>query len=180
MAIKEGESKVVKCTYMSEYESVHGMLYSFNVEFEDGVRGLYNSKNKENPKFKIGEMGKYTCEEKPTKKDPSKTWCSIKSRTDTPYGGGSYQKREVPVFAFALDKARRMLNSSSNIEPWDTDKMLKTAEYFIKKVDFGTERDAIETAVTIACAGAINGTKIESGKLDAQIGIIDTWIKSKK
>lgn len=60
----EKKSKCTKCEFNREKESQHGMIYYFNVEFENGDKGSYGAKDKDDPKFKVGEESEYDITEK--------------------------------------------------------------------------------------------------------------------
>ena len=172
--MKEGKSKVKsRVSTGKPFQSANGILYSFNVEFEDGTKGLYSS-NQENPKnFAVGTECEYTAEELPTKS--GSTYTKIKPKEDNTFGGGGFKQK--PTNVFALELARKMFNSSHQTdEPWDIEKMLKTADWLVDEIN-KTSRDAVETATTIACASAMNGVVISSKVVAPQIKIIDAWLK---
>lgn len=86
------KSKCIKCKFKNEFESSYGKLYSFDVEFEDGTKGLYNSKDKDNPKFKEGEEAEYETEEKSGVKN-GKEWSFTKIKpAQKGFGGGGYKE----------------------------------------------------------------------------------------
>lgn len=96
----EKKSKCVKCdrSERDDYQSAHGTLFGFLVEFENGDKGIYKAKDPNNPKFKIGEECDYILE-KVVSDDPSKTWViyNIKSvgKKDG-FGGGYTKKKKTP------------------------------------------------------------------------------------
>lgn len=55
----EKNSKCIKCDFAKEATTDYGVIYYFNVAFENGDSGSYGSKSKENPKIKIGETIDY-------------------------------------------------------------------------------------------------------------------------
>lgn len=176
--MKEGKSKVTKCEFTSEFESQYGKLFGFKVAFEDGTEGLYNSKSKDAPKFKVGEEAPYSAEEK-TNKNGNKFW-SIKYRNENQGGfGGGYKGR--PSYSSALEMARKMFNSSAQTDDvWDMEKLTKMASYLLGKLKSGVDKDAVETAVTIQCAQAMGGKAINPKALDSQIKNIQGWINENK
>ena len=172
--MKEGKSKVKsRVSTGKPFQSANGLLYSFNVEFEDGTKGLYSS-NKENPNsFIEGTECEYTAEELPTKS--GSTYTKIKPKKDNAFVGGGFKQK--PTNVFALELARKMFNSSHQTdEQWDMAKMLKTSDWLIVQID-ATSRDAVETATTIACASAMNGVKIDAKTISEHIKTIDAWLK---
>lgn len=174
---KEGKSKVVKCDFQNSFPTQHGELHGFKVGFEDGTEGLYNAKNKDNPKFKVGEIAPYTAEEK-TNKNGNKYW-SIKYRNEQQQGGGGYKGR--PSYVEALGMARRMFNSSAHTDDeWDMERMENTYKYLLGKLKGGVDKDAVDTAVTIQCANAIAGKAIDAKTLDGHIKEIQEWINQNK
>ena len=176
--MKEGKSKVVKCDFQNSFSAPHGELYGFKVGFEDGTEGLYNAKNKDNPKFKVGEEAPYSAEEK-TNKNGNKFW-SIKYRNENQGGfGGGYKGR--PSNVSALEMARRMFNSSAKTEDkWDRERMSKTATYLLGKLNAGISKDAIEAAVTIQCANAMNEHNIDAKTLASDIDYWQKWLDENK
>lgn len=172
--MKEGKSKVLKRKSTgAPFQGQNGMLYSFNVEFEDGTMGLYSS-NQENPNsFIEGSVCEYTAEEL-QKKNGQGTYTKIKPKKENTFGGGFKQK---PVNVFALELARKMYNSSHQTDDvWDINKMLSTADGLIRLIN-KTSRDAVETATTIECANAMNGVAINTKSMQANITTIDAWLK---
>lgn len=55
----EKKSKVTRVTGNGTWESKHGLLYKFEVEFENGDAGEYNSKSKDQTKFVVGQEAYY-------------------------------------------------------------------------------------------------------------------------
>jgi len=176
--MKEGKSKVVKRESTGKpYESPNGTLYGFNMEFEDGQTGLYNSKSQTPNKFNVGEVWEYTAEEKTGKSGSS--FFIIKPKMENKFGGGF--KR--PSNEFALEQARKMYNSTNSIEhpnsnPWDLTKMTNTATWLLKLLNGGTNKAAIETACTNACASAMQGKEIIPKELSEQITLFNDWLKN--
>ena len=82
-AIKEGKSKVIKLEALSKREGSKND--PFNVTFEDGTRGFTLSR------FTEGEIMDYVAEERPQKKDPTKTYTYI-TRPKQDRGGKKYEK----------------------------------------------------------------------------------------
>jgi len=171
--MKTGKSKVVKCDFSSEFKGQHGTIYSFNVELEDGTKGLYRGKSKDNPKFKVGEIVPYTAEEMTSKN--GKTYTVVKYRQENNFSKGR------PSYSVALEQARKMFNSSAQTDDvWDLKRMMAVASYLLKKLNSGISKDAIETAVTIQCAAAMHGQKIDAKTLEQHIKEIENWINQNK
>jgi len=53
-------SKVIAAQANGTWEGSFGLMYKFEVTFENGDTGEYSSKNKEQTKFVIGESAEYT------------------------------------------------------------------------------------------------------------------------
>lgn len=84
-AIKEGKSKVIKLEALDKREGSKND--PFNVTFEDGTRGFTLSR------FTEGEIMDYVAEERPQKKDPTKTYTYItRPKQDDYRGGKKYEK----------------------------------------------------------------------------------------
>lgn len=96
--IMEKTSKVLSAQSNGSFESNYGTLYGFEVAFENGDVGNYNSKSKDQNKFVAGQDATYTIETKPTKN--GKTFTSIK-----------------PVFGTQQNYSRPMQQSTSTPAP---------------------------------------------------------------
>ena len=57
------KAKITKTTFVKEYETKFGSMYLHKIEY-DGKNAYYNSKTKEQDKFKVGEEAEFTEEEK--------------------------------------------------------------------------------------------------------------------
>lgn len=79
-SIMEKTSKVLSAQSNGSFESSYGTLYSFEVAFENGDVGNYNSKSSDQNKFVAGQQATYTIETKPTKN--GKTFTAIKPVTN--------------------------------------------------------------------------------------------------
>lgn len=174
--MKKGKSKPVKVTYTSEYQAEVGgkkiTLYGFNVEFEDGTKGLYNSINKDKPKFVVGEEAEYTADER---EKNGKKYTIIKHVSPNAYGSKWQPKPDNVV---ALEWARRMYNSSHNTgHGWQFEQLLQMAGYLHGLLKGGTDKDAIECAVTIQCANAMGDRPIDTKELSSHIKQTKEWLK---
>lgn len=177
-----GKSKCINCTYKSTFNGQNGTLYDFNVSFEDGTQGVYSAKDMNNPKFKVGEVVSYEVEEKPTRN--GNTFNKIKhvSERDQQGGGaqgssgGGYKSR--PKWSIALEWGRKMYNSSHKTDkPWTTASMYAAAEFLLKQLESGVDRDALDTAVIIECANGMGGIQMTSQNLKKNIQDAEAWIK---
>lgn len=97
-SIMEKTSKVLSAQSNGSFESSYGTLYSFEVAFENGDVGNYNSKSSDQNKFVAGQQATYTIETKPTKN--GKTFTAIK-----------------PVTNFQQNNSRPMQQSTSTPAP---------------------------------------------------------------
>lgn len=178
--MSEGKSKCTKCDFYKENTftpagtTVPVTQYSFNVEFESGIKGTYQSKSKDNPKFKVGEESEFTYEEKLSKTGTK--FNVIKPKQEPFAKGGAFKQK--PTHLFCLELARKMYNSSQETpKPITEDQMLAIADLLIKKVNSGISRDAIETATTIQCAEGVRKVSLNSETMITHIKLIDAWIK---
>lgn len=57
--VMEKNSKCIKCDFSKEANTDYGVIFYFNVAFENGDSGSYGSKSKDQPKFKVGETYDY-------------------------------------------------------------------------------------------------------------------------
>lgn len=120
----EKRSRCVKCerSDKNNYQSPHGTLFGFLVEFENGDKGVYKAKDVNNPKFKIGEECDYILE-KIVSDDPSKTWTiyNIKSVGKKDGFGGYTKKKKTPeeqisifkqiVLALSIEAERELIKA---------------------------------------------------------------------
>ena len=74
-----------------------------------------------------------------------------------------------------------MFNSSAKTEDkWDRERMSKTATYLLGKLNAGISKDAIEAAVTIQCANAMNEHNIDAKTLASDIDYWQKWLDENK
>lgn len=93
-----GKSKCIKCSFKNEFTTSNGTFYNFDVEFEDGTVGMYASKDKNNPKFKVGVESEFEKEEKSGVKN-GKEWSfvKIKPAMQNKFGGGKFDSAGMMV-----------------------------------------------------------------------------------
>lgn len=53
------KSKVKEISFINEWEGNYGKMYSFSITFEDGTKGNFNAKKREQTTVKIGEEKEY-------------------------------------------------------------------------------------------------------------------------
>lgn len=174
--MKEGKSKVVKRTPSGRpYESDKGTFYSFNVELEDGTKGLFRSSKEDPNAFREGVECEYIQSDEP-KKSGDGTWSKLTPKKEPFVKGGGFKQK--PTNVFTLELSRKMFNSSQETEErWTIDKMLSMADWLKGEIDKGVERDAIETATTIQCANAVHGANIDTKGMLSHIKLISSWLK---
>lgn len=144
--IMEKTSKVLSAQSNGSFESNYGTLYGFEVAFENGDVGNYNSKSKDQNKFVAGQDATYTIETKPTKN--GKTFNAIKPvfGTQQNYSKPMQQNNSTPASSYGAKspetEARiiRMnaLTSSVNFlkeRNCDLKQILEVAETFISFIN---------------------------------------------
>lgn len=95
----EKKSVVKSVAFKNEWKSNFGVMYSFNIEMENGDKGQYNSKTNPQTKFKVGEETAYDYIDK------GNGYFDIKTIvTNTPSGG--FPKR---TFDPEADKFKQVL-----------------------------------------------------------------------
>lgn len=149
---------------------------SYNVTLEGDER-KFSYLCQGEPKIKVGEEQEFLIEEKTS---GSNSWWTIKVKknTDTFIPGGKFNK---PDHIYALEWARRMFNSSFNTEkPWVVAQVTSIADWLLGQIKNGIDKDAIETAVTIQCASAMNKNPIDTKALSQHIAIFQDWINKNK
>lgn len=119
-------AKVDVVTFKKEFTSQYGTLYSFEVKFNNGDTGFYNSKTKDQSKFVIGTEVEYEIE---TKSNDKGSWSVVKPvAAQKPFGGGfgkSAPKNENSIIAQSSIKASVELICAGKINP---EKLFETAE----------------------------------------------------
>lgn len=87
-------SKPTKITFNREWNGQNGLIYFFDIEFEDGTVGQFGTTKREQDKFVIGTDVTYTKEEKQNQRG---TWYKIdKVKQDTGGGGYSGNRKSDP------------------------------------------------------------------------------------
>ena len=119
-------AKVDVVTFKKEFTSQYGTLYSFEVKFNNGDTGFYNSKTKEQNKFIVGTEVEYEIE---TKSNDRGSWNVVKPVvTQKSFGGGfgkAAPKNENSIIAQSSIKASVELICAGKINP---EKLFETAE----------------------------------------------------
>jgi hypothetical protein len=89
----EKTSKVTNVAGIGTWNGQYGVMYKFEVSFENGDSGQYMSKSQEQTKFKVGESAAYTIE---GKEFNGQTYYTVKPvMAQQPFQGGGgkgYQK----------------------------------------------------------------------------------------
>jgi hypothetical protein len=144
--IMEKTSKVLSAQSNGSFESKYGTLYGFEVAFENGDVGNYNSKSSDQNKFVAGQDATYTIETKPTKN--GKTFTAIKpvfgtqqnysrpmsQNTSTPapsFGGKSPETEARIIRMNALTSSVNFLKERN----CDLKQILEVAETFISFIN---------------------------------------------
>lgn len=125
--VMEKTSKVLSAQSNGSFESAYGTLYGFEVAFENGDVGNYNSKSKDQNKFVAGQEATYTIENKPTKN--GKTFTTIK-----------------PVFGTQQNYSRPMQNNSTPAQSYgakspETEARIVRMNALTSSVNFLKERN---------------------------------------
>lgn len=91
---------VTSATGNGTWDSKYGTMYKFEVAFDNGDAGEYNSKSQDQNKFIVGQEAEYTM----TSRDYNgSTYCTIKpAQPAGGYTGGGYKSKSDP------DKDRRI------------------------------------------------------------------------
>lgn len=145
---------------------------SYNVSFE-GDPNRYSYLCQGEPKIKVGDTGPFEITENGS---GDKKWWTVKViREDSTFKGGGFRMK--PNHIAALEFSRKMFNSSQKTQDkWDMDRMIKVATFLAGKLKDGYSRDAIETAVTIECASAMENVTIDAKRLVTNASLIQKWI----
>lgn len=96
------KSKVIKIVKMDKKDDYGNT--SFIIEFENGDKGYYRSKNEDQKKFIVDQEAEYLIEEK-TGKNNSKYFKITTPQTERPFGGGGGRAQvdpKVQMISFAM------------------------------------------------------------------------------
>ena len=98
------KAKITKTTFVKEYETKFGSMYLHKIEY-DGKSAYFNSKSKEQDKFKVGEECEFTEEEKEGK---SGKFTSIKPISNKGFSGfnKALKKEQSRYSGFAVSYAK--------------------------------------------------------------------------
>jgi hypothetical protein len=90
--IMEKTSKVTNVAGIGTWNGQYGVMYKFEVSFENGDSGQYMSKSQEQTKFKVGESATYTIEGKEFNGQTYYTVKPVMAQQPFQGGGKPYQK----------------------------------------------------------------------------------------
>jgi hypothetical protein len=88
----EKTSKVTNVAGIGTWNGQYGVMYKFEVSFENGDSGQYMSKSQEQTKFKVGESATYTIEGKEFNGQTYYTVKPVMQQQAFQGGGKPYQK----------------------------------------------------------------------------------------
>jgi hypothetical protein len=91
-SIMEKTSKVTNVAGIGTWNGQYGVMYKFEVSFENGDSGQYMSKLQEQTKFKVGESAAYTIEGKEFNGQTYYTVKPVMQQQPFQGGGKPYQK----------------------------------------------------------------------------------------
>ena len=96
------KAKVSLAQFKSDYEGKYGMMYYHTIEFDNGDKGQYCSKSKEQNKFVVDKEADYTIEK--TEKNGYTNY-TIKPYTENTFqGGGGKKQSNNASFALSYSK----------------------------------------------------------------------------
>ena len=168
-------SKCIKCDFQKERQTPNGVLYDFFVAFENGSEGSYSSKDKNNPKFKVGDVAEFEVEVVSGVSKAGNNYSFNKIKPVRSFNPGGF--KEKPVKVWALDVARKYENSKGKVANVSADSIIKLATYIVGLVDKGIKRDAIETALTVASSYILTNEKeYEPKQLLSDINKYNDWL----
>ncbi len=135
--VKKSKVKVCNRNPKNDYKSPNGMLYAFDVEFENGDKGEYMSKNEDAPKFKEGEVASYKVDVMTSSKNPDWSKNLIKYHSEFERGGskGGYKpktpaQRASILFQVIISSLYELANN--NHEHVTTDQISALAPKILK------------------------------------------------
>jgi len=134
----EKVSKVTNVVGNGTWESKYGTMYRFEVSFENGDTGDYNSKSQDQQNFVVGAEAKY---EITSKEINGRTFHNVKPVRDVPiasFGGGSTPNpnKDKKIARMSILKCVTDLVINDHIK---FDQMLAYAKFYEKYVEDGTD-----------------------------------------
>jgi hypothetical protein len=134
-SIMEKTSKVTNVAGIGTWNGQYGVMYKFEVSFENGDSGQYMSKSQEQTKFKIGQDATYTIEGKDFN---GQTYYTVKPvMQQQAFGGGgkpSYQKdpeTEKRITRMSVLKCATDLVINGEIKIHDLTKVATFLEHYV-------------------------------------------------
>jgi hypothetical protein len=134
-SIMEKTSKVTNVAGIGTWNGQYGVMYKFEVSFENGDSGQYMSKSQEQTKFKVGQDATYTIEGKDFN---GQTYYTVKPvMQQQSFGGGgkpSYQKdpeTEKRITRMSVLKCATDLVINGEIKIHDLTKVATFLEHYV-------------------------------------------------
>ena len=123
-------SKVTKAEYKDSFKSEYGELHSFAIEFENGDRGFYSSKSKDQNKFIEGSEADYEKEEKQGKNGVYYKIKPAKKEFSSNGYSGSSKKSSNASFALSYAKDLGIANIGQG-KVIHAEDITKVADHFL-------------------------------------------------
>jgi hypothetical protein len=130
----EKTSKVTNVAGVGTWEGQYGLMYKFEVSFDNGDSGQYMSKSQDQTKFKVGQEAAY---ELTSKEFNGQTFYTVKPvQTQQSFGGGkpSYQKdpeTEKRITRMSVLKVASDLVINGEIKLHDLTKVASYLEHYV-------------------------------------------------
>ena len=125
-----------KCTVLTrntkEDNSYQGReTFGFDIEFENGQKGIYQAKDQNNPKFKVGETFTFTVNKMTSEKNPEWSKIYIKKKQE-PFSKGGYKQlspEEQKSIAYQIASEIAIDTLELNLE--GIDKLKEYTNYYL-------------------------------------------------
>ena len=130
----EKKSKVNGVTANGTWDSKYGTMYKFEVSFENGDVGEYNSKTQDQNKFVIGQEADYSIT---SREYNGNTFYTIKPvQAQQSFGGGGYKKdpeTEKRIARMSVLKVASDLVVNGDVKLHDLTKVAIILEQYVEK-----------------------------------------------
>lgn len=140
--------------FKKEFDGKYGTSYVFYIEMQNGDKGEYTSKSRDQKKFIVGQEAKYETE---TISNEYGTFQKIKPIQENSFGGGvrgrSPEERLEIIRQSCLERAILWVTAKNKAAETDTPTLLNISEQFVRYAQTGfipKTKEIKETEATVA------------------------------
>ena len=128
------QGKVTKATFDHTWSNSYGEMHDHNIEFENGDKGVYSSKSKEQTKFIIGKESWYNCTPKAKgtgNKITAEKAPDVPAETQSSSSQPSYSKQTTPEEQKRIQKQVAYECAIASLNMIDATSILKGHDYML-------------------------------------------------